>query len=112
VSHANQFDVIIIGAGAGGGTLAYHLAPAGSGSSFLSWSSNWATRSWWERCNANRKYFEMGVRDMAQSEAEYPDWLPRVQTDPVRGLENFGELFNKLTNPNGAIKVFCEVANF
>ena len=54
----------------------------------------------------------MGVRDMAQSEAEYPDWLPRVQTDPVRGLENFGELFNKLTNPNGAIKVFCEVANF
>ena len=26
---ANQFDVIIIGSGAGGGTLAYHLAPSG-----------------------------------------------------------------------------------
>ena len=38
--------------------------------------------------------------------------LSSVLTDPVRGLENFGELFNKLTNPNGAIKVFCEVANF
>jgi choline dehydrogenase-like flavoprotein len=25
----NQFDVIIIGTGAGGGTLAYHLAPSG-----------------------------------------------------------------------------------
>jgi hypothetical protein len=28
----------------------------------------------------------------------------------VRGLENYQELFAKLTNPNGAIKVFCEVA--
>ncbi len=25
----NQYDVIIIGTGAGGGTLAYHLAPSG-----------------------------------------------------------------------------------
>jgi choline dehydrogenase-like flavoprotein len=29
VSRENQFDVIIIGTGAGGGTLAYHLAPSG-----------------------------------------------------------------------------------
>lgn len=29
MSHENQFDVIIIGTGAGGGTLAYHLAPSG-----------------------------------------------------------------------------------
>lgn len=29
MSHDNQFDVIIIGTGAGGGTLAYHLAPSG-----------------------------------------------------------------------------------
>jgi choline dehydrogenase-like flavoprotein len=29
MSRENQFDVIIIGAGAGGGTLAYHLAPSG-----------------------------------------------------------------------------------
>src|SRR5262244_515877 len=60
--------------------------------------------------NANREYFEMGVRDMAQAEAEYPGWLSRLLTDPVRGLDNFTELFKKLTNPNGAIKVFCEVA--
>jgi hypothetical protein len=25
-------------------------------------------------------------------------------------LENYGELFKKLTSPNGAIKVFCQVA--
>ena len=60
--------------------------------------------------NANREYFELGVRDMSQAEAEYPGWLGRLLTDPVKGLENYGELFRKLTSPNGAIKVFCEVA--
>ena len=45
-----------------------------------------------------------------QSEAEYPGWLAKLLTDPVLGLENFGELFKRLTSPNGAIKVFCEVA--
>src|SRR6201982_128016 len=60
--------------------------------------------------NANREYFEMGVCDMSQAEAEYQGWLGRLLTDPVRGLENYTELFKKLTSPNGAIKVFCEVA--
>lgn len=60
--------------------------------------------------NANREYFEMGVKDMAQAEAEYPGWLSRLLTDPVRGLENFAELFQKLTSPNGSIKVFCQIA--
>src|SRR6266404_6255174 len=59
--------------------------------------------------NANREYFEMGVKDMAQAEAEYPGWLTRLLTHPVKGLENYQELFAKLTNGNGAIKVFCEV---
>src|SRR6201982_931505 len=60
--------------------------------------------------NANREYFEMGVGHMSQAEAEYPGWLNKLLTDPVRGLENYSELFKKLTSPNGAIKVFCEVA--
>jgi len=60
--------------------------------------------------NANREYFELGVRDMAQAEAEYPGWLSKLLTDPVQGLENYPELFKKLTSPNGAIKVFCQVA--
>jgi threonine dehydrogenase-like Zn-dependent dehydrogenase len=60
--------------------------------------------------NANREYFERGVKDLAQAEAEYPGWLRTLLTDPVKGLENYEELFVKLTNPNGAIKVFCEVA--
>ena len=61
--------------------------------------------------NANREYFEMGVRDMAQAEAEYPGWLSRLLTHPVKGLENYRELLDKLTSAKGAIKVYCEVAD-
>jgi len=61
--------------------------------------------------NANREYFELGVRDMAQAEAEYAGWLKRLLTHPVKGLENYRELFDKLTTAKGAIKVFCEVAD-
>ena len=60
--------------------------------------------------NANREYFEMGVKDLAQAEAEYPGWLGQLLTHPVKGLENYLELFEKLTTAKGAIKVFCEVA--
>jgi len=61
--------------------------------------------------NAGREHFESGVRDLAQAEAEYPGWLGQLLTDPVRGLENYNELFRKLTTANGSIKVFCEVAD-
>jgi threonine dehydrogenase-like Zn-dependent dehydrogenase len=60
--------------------------------------------------NANREYFEMGVGDMAQAEAEYPGWLNLLLTHPVKGLENYKELFEKLTTAKGAIKVYMEVA--
>ena len=61
--------------------------------------------------NANREYFELGVRDMAQAEAEYAGWLGSLLTHPVKGLENYQELFDKLTTAKGAIKVFCDVAD-
>jgi len=60
--------------------------------------------------NANREYFEMGVKDLAHAEAEYRGWLKRLLTHPVKGLENYQELLDKLTTAKGAIKVFCEVA--
>jgi glucose 1-dehydrogenase len=59
--------------------------------------------------NASRDNFETGVRDMAQAESEYPGWLRRLLTHPVRGLAGYRELFDRLQNPNGAIKIFCEV---
>ena len=60
--------------------------------------------------NANREYFEMGVKDMAHAEAQYGGWLGQLLTHPVKGLENYGELFEKLTSAKGAIKIYCEVA--
>ena len=61
--------------------------------------------------NAGREYFEMGVRDMSHAEASYAGWLGKLLTHPVKGLENWAELFEKLTSAKGAIKVFCEVAS-
>src|SRR4029078_6193032 len=60
--------------------------------------------------NANREYFEMGVKDLAQAEAQYPGWLNQLLTHPVKGLENWQLLLDTLTNAKGAIKVYCEVA--
>jgi threonine dehydrogenase-like Zn-dependent dehydrogenase len=59
--------------------------------------------------NASRDNFESGVRDMSQAEAEYPGWLRQLLTDRVLGLDNYRDLFQRLQNPNGAIKIFCEV---
>jgi threonine dehydrogenase-like Zn-dependent dehydrogenase len=60
--------------------------------------------------NANREYFEMGAQDLSRAELQYPGWLSKLLTNPVKGLENYKELISALTNANGAIKVFCEVA--
>jgi glucose 1-dehydrogenase len=60
--------------------------------------------------NASHDNFVTGVRDLAQAEAEYPGWLDRLLTDRVCGLHNYRDLFDRLQNPNGAIKIFCEVA--
>jgi hypothetical protein len=59
--------------------------------------------------NASRENFESGVADMAQAEAEYPGWLARLLTHRVRGLDNYRQLFDHLQNPNGAIKIYCDL---
>jgi threonine dehydrogenase-like Zn-dependent dehydrogenase len=60
--------------------------------------------------NANRVYFERGVYDMALAEMQYPGWLARLLTHPVRGLENYAEMIRLLMEEKNAIKVFVEVA--
>src|SRR4030095_9381904 len=60
--------------------------------------------------NANRDYFESGVRDFALSEAEYPGWLQRLLTHSAKGLENYQDAFGKLQDAKDAIKVYYEVA--
>ena len=61
--------------------------------------------------NANREYFESGAKEMAAAVLEYGDWLERLLTHPVKGLENYEQLFDVLTNGEGVIKVYCEVAD-
>jgi threonine dehydrogenase-like Zn-dependent dehydrogenase len=58
--------------------------------------------------NANRLHFEEGVRDLAIAEAQYPGWLGRLLTHPVRGLDGFEEALRLLGTP-GVIKVVVEV---
>ena len=60
--------------------------------------------------NANREYFETGVKDLSQAALEYPGWLNRLLTHPVMGLENYRQLFDYLEHGQGVIKVFCQVA--
>jgi hypothetical protein len=61
-----------------------------------------------EEARKRTNHWKRWVRISA--EAEYPGWLSRLLTHPVGSLENYQESFERLTNPNGAIKVFCEVA--
>lgn len=63
--------------------------------------------------NASRDHFEMGVRDMALSEATCPGWLARMLTHPVNGLEHYRELFHILENAGGhkAIKTYFQVSS-
>jgi threonine dehydrogenase-like Zn-dependent dehydrogenase len=60
--------------------------------------------------NANREYFETGARDLSQAELQYPGWLAKLLTHPVKGLENYQTLMQTLTEARGAIKVYCEVS--
>jgi threonine dehydrogenase-like Zn-dependent dehydrogenase len=47
--------------------------------------------------NANREYFESGVKDLSTAELQYPGWLKKLLTRPVKGLENYGEMMRILT---------------
>lgn len=60
--------------------------------------------------NANREYFETGVKDLSTAELQYPGWLKKLLTHPVKGLENYEEIIRLLTDSRGSIKVYCEVA--
>jgi threonine dehydrogenase-like Zn-dependent dehydrogenase len=61
--------------------------------------------------NANREYFESGVKDLSTAVLQYGDWLSRLLTHPVKGLENYEQLFDLLTSARDEVKVFCEVEN-
>jgi glucose 1-dehydrogenase len=60
--------------------------------------------------NGNAPYFDAAVRDLAMAEVQFPGWAARLLTHRIVGLENYGELIATLTNGNGVIKAYCEIA--
>jgi threonine dehydrogenase-like Zn-dependent dehydrogenase len=61
--------------------------------------------------NANREHFQMGVNDLALGEAMFKGWLKKLLTHPIKGLKNYKQAFEILSNPakHNAIKVYFEV---
>jgi threonine dehydrogenase-like Zn-dependent dehydrogenase len=61
--------------------------------------------------NANREYFESGIRDFALGEVMYPGVIQRILTNPVKGLDNYAEMMRLLVEEKSALKVYVEVAS-
>ena len=61
--------------------------------------------------NASRADYMVGVSDLAQAELGHPDWLDKLLTHKVKGLENYRALMDALVSGKDAIKVYCEVAD-
>jgi len=61
--------------------------------------------------NANREYFELGVKDLAQCKAQFAGWANKLLTHPVKGLEQYREMIDLLTTAKNAIKVYVEITD-
>jgi len=61
--------------------------------------------------NANREYFETGIRDFAFGEMMWPGVAERILTNPVDGLENYNEMIRLLVEEKSALKVWVNVAD-
>lgn len=59
--------------------------------------------------NANREYFESGIKDLALGEVMYPGVTERILTSPVDGLDNYQEMMRLLVEDNTALKVYVNV---
>lgn len=61
--------------------------------------------------NANFRHFESGIADMALGEVSWPGVTERILTNPVDGLENYGEMMRLLVEDRDALKVYVNVAD-
>lgn len=59
--------------------------------------------------NANREYFEYGIRDFAMAEVMFPGVCQKILTNPVDGLDNFKEMMRLLVEEKNALKVYVNV---
>jgi len=44
--------------------------------------------------NAGREHYEVAARDLVMTESQYPGWLSRLRTHPVKGLDNYEQPFS------------------
>jgi len=51
--------------------------------------------------NANREYFESGVKDLSTAELQWPGWLKKLLAHEFKGLENYAEMIRLLTETKG-----------
>jgi glucose 1-dehydrogenase len=61
--------------------------------------------------NANREYFESGIKDFALGEMMYPGVIQRILTNPVAGLDHYAEMMRLLVEEKTALKVYVNVAS-
>jgi threonine dehydrogenase-like Zn-dependent dehydrogenase len=59
--------------------------------------------------NAHQGHFEAALTDFARAEVAWSGWLSRLLTHPVRGLDNYRDLFGQLFVAGDAIKVYMIV---
>ena len=59
--------------------------------------------------NANREYFELGVKDFAHAQSAYPGWLAKLLSHPVEGLGEYEKMMHLLTTEKKAVKVFLQI---
>lgn len=59
--------------------------------------------------NANRRYFEAGLKELTEIEARWPGLLARLFTHRISGLENYQQAFAALEDKS-SIKVTVEIS--
>lgn len=60
--------------------------------------------------NGNRRHFELGIKDLAHGESQFPGVTQRILTHRIDGLENYREMMDLLVSKN-ALKVYVNVAD-
>jgi len=58
--------------------------------------------------NANREYFETGVKEPVDSGTSIPRVAEETSYAPREGIRNYEEIIRLLTDSKGSIKVYCE----
>src|SRR5206468_2850351 len=62
--------------------------------------------------NGNRRHFEQGIQALAHGELTYPGVTGRILTNPVDGLEHYGEMMRLLVEEKDALKVFVNISRW